>query len=166
MKVFYSAGDHLFIFDSSLTHTLEDVTDYICAGRVKYLCTLIDFCCPEQEFDERKLIIVFILIESRETSIIILVGSHPSVRPIDLVLKKLFKLSTSEVLLHLSIEDKQHSSVIDIGGVFELLTIRNSTILLNFRDKIVDAWFEFLGGFSCFQKRPRRKDTVPVSSIA
>jgi hypothetical protein len=69
MKVFQSLKDGLLISDACFTHAFEYMPNDVGTGRVKDLCTLVDFGDPEYEFDEGILVIVFILIESRKTSI-------------------------------------------------------------------------------------------------
>ena len=131
MEVLQSSAEYLSVLYSRLTHALEDVSHDVCAGRVEYLCALIDFGGPKQKFDEGKLIIVFVLIEGRESSIVVLVGPRPSVRSVDLVLEEMPESSSCEVLLHLSVEDEQHSGVVDVGSVFKLLAIGNASVLLD-----------------------------------
>ena len=130
-KVFKSSADYFIVLDSGFPHALKDMPYDISTRRVEYFSALIDFGGPEQEFDEWILIIIFILVESRKASIVILVGSYPSVCSIDLILEETLELSSSEVLLHLPIEDEQHSSIIDVGSVLELLSIGYTSILLN-----------------------------------
>ena len=131
VEVLQSSADYLSVLNSRLTHSLEDVSNDVCAGRVEYLCTLIDFGGPKQKFDEGKLIIIFVLIEGRESTIVILIGPYPGVSSIGLVLEEMLKLSSCEVLLHLSVEDEQHSGVVDVGSVFKLLSVGNASVLLD-----------------------------------
>jgi hypothetical protein len=48
-----------------------------------------------------------------------------------LVLEEMPELSSCEVLLHLSVEDEQHSGVVDVGSVLELLSVGNASVLLD-----------------------------------
>lgn len=103
VEILQSSADYLSVLNSGLTHALEDMSHDVCAGRVEYLCALIDFGGPKQKFDKGKLIIIFVLIEGRKAAVVVLVGSHPSVCSIGLVLEEMLELSSSEVLLHLSV---------------------------------------------------------------
>lgn len=134
---------------------------------VKNLCTFIDFSEPEDKLYQRILIVVFVLIEGRETTITVLIVLHPTISLIQTLRVQLKERSSFVMLHHFANDCHQHACIINIRNVLEFLSIGNPSILLQLViDQVFNNWMQFLRGFARLKQGKAHEDRVPKPSIA
>ena len=98
---------------------------------VKDLSALVNSCDLEDVLDQLVLIVVFVLVEGWESSIIILSAFEPSVCSVDLLSVGSKRVISGHFLVHDTIQKQEHGSVINVRSILELLTIRDTAIGLD-----------------------------------
>ena len=165
-KILHSFHSHLYISNLCLRHPLKDMPHDVRTRRVEYLSTFVDLSHPEDKRPKFILPVVLVFVECRETSIIILSAPHPRITSINFFEIIVVKLAPLVKFLQLSVQNKQHSSIINIRCILELMTIRNPAVRLDSSfNQIAQSWMQFLRSLSSFKQGISSQDGVPVSSI-
>ncbi len=121
--------------------------------RIKNLCTFVDFSYLKNSFDEFVLFIIFVLVKSWKTTVVILGTFKPCVSSIDLLGISPKRVSSFHVFVHSTIKKKKHCSVINIWSILKLMTVRNTAIRLNsIIDHKLDSGVKLFNIFTSLQK--------------
>ena len=152
VQVVDAPREDLHVRNVSGSHSLKHVADDIGTRRVEDLCALVDLRHPKDESPELILPVILIAVEGWKSSVAVLGALDPAEAPLYFSVVVPEELLAPVVLLKLTIGNEEHSCIINVGSILELVAIRNASVGLNGRfHQILQGRVQLLRIFTCLQ---------------